>query len=199
MTQTIRTVAVAPLACLLLIGCRVSEHKHGDNKDLDIQTPFGSTSIKTNDAADPAAIGLTAYPGAQPVHDNDSDSNSADVNMNFGSFHLGVKAAGYETTDSSDKVLAFYRRDLGRYGDVIECRGRSTIGEPTRTSDGLTCDDDNKVHNTSSSSHDKLELKAGSHQHQHAVSIDSRNGGTHFGLVLIDLPTHSDDKRRGPE
>jgi hypothetical protein len=133
------------------------------------------------------------------VRDEDGDSKNADVNMNFGSFHLGVKTAGYETTDPSDKVIAFYRHDLSRYGDVIECRGHSTIGEPTRTSQGLSCDDDNQVHNTSASSHDKLELKAGSHQRQHAVSIDSRNGGTHFGLILIDLPTHSDDKRKGPE
>ena len=59
---------------------------------------------------------------------NQHDSNSADINMNFGSFHLGVKAAAFQTSDSTDKVLAFYRKDLAsRYGDVIECKDNVAV------------------------------------------------------------------------
>jgi hypothetical protein len=200
MTLTLRSLALAPLACLLLAGCHVSEHKNGDNKDVDIQTPFGSTSIKTNDNADVSAIGVTAYPGAVPTKDNDGDNSNADVNLSFGNFHLGVKAASFQTPDAPDKVLAFYRKDLARYGDVIECQGDTAVGQPTHTSQGLTCD--TKSHNHISTDghtdHD-LELRAGSEQHQHIVGVEKKDGGTKIGLVLLDLPSHMNDKNKVPE
>jgi hypothetical protein len=197
MTLTLRSVALVPLACLLLAGCRVSEHKNGDNKDVDIQTPFGSTSIKTNSSADTSAIGVSAYPGAIPVKDNDNDNSNADINLSFGSFHLGVKAASFQTPDQPDKVLAFYRKDLARYGDVIECSGNTVVGEPSRTAQGLTCD--TKEHNHISNGKTDLELRAGSEQHQHIVGVESKDGGTKIGLVLLDLPSHLGDKSKQPE
>ena len=62
--------------------------------------------------------------------------------MSFGTFHLGVKAADFQTPDSQDKVLAFYRKDLAaRYGAPIECRGHDAVGSLHHTSQGLTCTD----------------------------------------------------------
>jgi len=202
MTTPFRTLATAALLALalplaLLGGCHVSEHKNGNNKDVDIQTPFGSTSIKTNDSADVSAIGVSPYPGAVPVKDSDNDSSNADVNLSFGNFHLGVKAASFQTPDDTDKVLAFYRHDLAKYGDVIECRGHSPVGSPTRTGQGLTCDEDGKHKKVSTS--DDLELRAGSQQHQHIVGVESKNGGTKIGLVLLDLPSHLGNKSKDPE
>jgi hypothetical protein len=200
MTLTLRSLALAPLACLLLAGCHVSEHKNGDNKDVDIQTPFGSTSIKTNDKADVSAIGVSPYPGAVPVKDRGDDNSNADINLSFGSFHLGVKAASFQTPDQPEKVLAFYRKDLARYGDVIECKGDTAVGQPTHTGQGLTCD--TKSHNhikTSEHSDNDLELRAGSEQHQHIVGVESKDGGTKIGLVLLDLPSHLNDKNKVPE
>jgi hypothetical protein len=202
MTRTIRTSILAPLACLLLAGCRVSEHKNGGNKDVSIETPFGSTNIHTHNDATPAAIadiGVAAYPGAVPVTDHD-DSNNADVNLNFGGFHLGVKAASLQTSDQPKEVLAFYRKDLARYGDVIECRGDTVVGQPARTAQGLTCDTKQHSHiTTRDRTGDDLELRAGSQQHQHIVSVESSHGGTRIGLVLLDLPAHLDDKSKVPE
>jgi hypothetical protein len=200
MPSSLRLLALAPLACLLLAGCRVSEHKNGDNKDVDISTPFGSTSIKTNDKADVSAIGVTAYPGAVPTKDNDGDNSNADVNLSFGGFHLGVKAASFQTPDQPEKVLAFYRKDLARYGDVIECKGDTAVGQPTHTAQGLTCDTKQHNHiNTSEHTDHDLELRAGSEQHQHIVGVESKNGGTKIGLVLLDLPSQLSDKNKVPE
>ena len=199
MTHTFRILAAAPLACLLLAGCHVSEHKNGHNDNVDIGTPFGSLQVKTNNTGDTSAIGFAAYPGAVPVKDTgDKDSNSADINMSFGSFHLGVKAASFQTPDSQDKVLAFYRKDLAtRYGDVIECRGHSTVGSPAHTSQGLTCDEQNHNHISNGNfDHDNLELRAGSGQHQHIVGVETRDGGTKIGLVSLDLPSHLSDHDR---
>lgn len=182
------TAALAVPACLLLAGCHVSDHKNGNNDNVDIGTPFGSMQVKTNNNTDTSAIGIAAYPGAVPVKDNDKDSNSADINVSFGSFHLGVRAAGFQTPDAQDKVVAFYRKDLARYGDVIECANDTPIGEPTHTSQGLNCDTKHGTH-ISTGDHG-VELRTGSELHQHIVDVEANNGGTKIGLVALDLPSH---------
>jgi hypothetical protein len=178
-----------PLAAIFLAGCRVDTHKNGNNDNVDIGTPFGSMHVKTNDAANPSAIGLAVYPGAVPVKDHDGkDDDAADVNMSFGSFHFGVRVASFQTSDPVDKVLAFYRKDLARYGDVIECRGGNPVGQPTRTSLGLTCNDSNQHQHIDTDS--KVELRAGSEQRQHIVGLHPTGGGTRIGLVALDRPSH---------
>ena len=204
MNLALRSLAVAPLACLLLTGCRVNEHKDGNKENVDISTPFGGMHVKTNGAGDTSAIGLTPYPGAVPLkEDGNKDTSSANVDMSFGGFHLGVRAASFQTSDSRDQVIAFYRKDLARFGDVIECQHDKPIGTPTRTSQGLTCNDgghtkynlntsDHGINIESGDSSGDLELRAGSGTHQHIVGLDNRNGGTKIGLVALDLPGHLD-------
>ena len=200
--NSFRSLAVAAsLSVLVLSGCRVVDHKDGKNDNVDISTPFGSMSVKSNDSADASGIGLTVYPGATPVKDKGDDKNNADGNMSFGDFHLGVKAASFQTGDSTDKVMDFYRKDLGRYGDVIECKGDNAIGTPTRTSQGLTCND-KEVHghvhgSVNVDSEDEIELKAGSQTRVHVVGIKSKDGGTRIGMVLLNLPSqlHSRDSK----
>jgi len=188
----LRSLAVsASLAALLLAGCHVTTHKDGKNDNVDIGTPFGSMQVKTDNKGDSSAIGITTYPGAALIKGNSekSDGGSADINMNFGSFHLGVKAASYQTSDPQSKVEAFYRKDLARYGDVIACRDNSPVGQPTRTSQGLTCDSKHGNHIHEDDSNSGLELRTGSEQHQHIVGIEAKDGGTKIGMVSLDLPT----------
>ena len=207
-TFTLRPLATAAFACLLLAGCHVNTHRDGNKENVDIGTPFGSMKVDTDKSGDTSAIGIAAYPGATPVEsDNDNHGNNANVNLSFGGFHLGVKAASFQTSDSSDKVLAFYRKDLAaRYGDVIECQDHTPVGSPSSTSQGLTCSNsdsnvDNGDHKPGVHLHgtlngknidagSELQLRAGSQTHQHIVSAEPRNGGTKIGLVALDLPSH---------
>jgi hypothetical protein len=183
-------VTLAAIAVVMLCGCRVSTHENGENKNVDIGTPFGSVQVKTNDKASEAAIGIAQYPGAVPVKDGDGDNSAADVNMSFGSFHLGVKAASFQTGDGQDKVLAFYRSDLSRYGEVLECSGHSAVGEPRRTSLGLTCDENKDAYPRNIQIGTGLELRTGSPQKQHIVALETKDGGTRIKLVALDLPSH---------
>jgi hypothetical protein len=182
-------VVAAGLAALLLAGCRVQSDKHGDSDNVKISTPFGGMQVKTNDAVVVEDLGLPAYPGAQLVK-KDKDDGAADVNMNFGTFQLRVKAVSYQTGDSPEKVEAFYRAGLKRFGDVIACRNNRVVGMPARTLEGLTCDNEVKNHISVDDKPSKggLELKTGSQQHQHIVEIDAEGGGTKIGLVALDLP-----------
>lgn len=180
------------LLCLLTAGCRVSSHNHGKDNNVEIGTPFGSMHVKTDASANLAGLGVTPYPGATPYKDDGDDNNShaADVNMNFGSFHLGVKAASYMSHDSQDQILAFYRKDLARYGEVIQCVGSAPVGQPQRTGQGLTCSDDNKAGHSYTHADAEVQLRAGSPQHQHIVALEEHGGGQKIGLVALDLPGH---------
>lgn len=183
------------LLLLPLAGCMVRS-RGGDkgDKDVDISTPLGGMSVKTDSNAVQKKLGLPLYPGATPEQKKSSDSSSADVDMNFGAFHLRVLAMGFESTDSPDKVRDYYRKALEQYSDVIECRDHQPIGKPARTGLGLTCADDNKVRTRTQESDDsnETELKAGSASRQHIVSFKPSGSGTRFGLVSLELPRSGD-------
>jgi hypothetical protein len=183
-------VAALFLATMFMSGCRIEKDKHGDSENVKVATPFGGMTVKTNQAA-VDGIGLPVYPGAELVKKKDKDDGAADINMSFGSFTLRVKAASYRTSDSPDLVAAFYRKALGRFGDVIQCQNDKPVTSQTRTAEGLTCADDHKDHvKVDNDLSGKLELKAGSQQHQHIVGIDPDGTGTKIGLVALDLPGH---------
>jgi hypothetical protein len=183
-------VAMMIAATALMSGCRIESNKKDGNDNVKIATPFGGMTVKTNDNAVVEGLGLPVYPGAEMVK-KDKNNGAADVNMSFGSFQLRVKAASYRTPDSPDQVTAFYRKALGRYGDVIQCQNDKAVGTPISTAEGLTCDNEKKNHvYVNDDESGKMQLKAGSKQHQHIAAIDPEGSGTKFGLVALDLPGH---------
>ncbi len=185
----------------LLAGCRVHVDKgaNGEENTVQVDTPFGGVHVNT-DQVSAADLGLPVYPGAQAVS-NDGKHKSADVHMGFGEWQLRVKAASFSTPDSEDKVTDFYRKALGRYGEVIACDNSTPVGAPTSTSEGLTCDEKGQANvNINShgenygyqSGHKGFQLKAGSKRHQHIVGFEgSHPGETRFELVALDLPAGS--------
>jgi hypothetical protein len=195
-----RTLAVAMMSALTLsLGCRIESNKQGNGDNVKIATPFGGMSVKTNDSVVQEGTGLPPYPGAEVVKKNAHDNGAADVNMSFGSFQLRVKAVSYRTNDAPEQVASFYRKALGRYGDVIECSNGKPVGSLMRTAEGLGCDSDKgeKNYNMNDDISGKMEFKAGSKMHQHIVAINPDGNGTKFGLVALDLPGHvtiGDDK-----
>ena len=182
-------MAMGTVAIGLLAGCHVDTHRNGSDEDVKIATPFGGVSVKTNESVVEGGVGLSVYPGATLDKDKKHDNGAADVNLSFGSYHLSVKALSYLTTDKPEQVIAFYRRDMARYGVVIRCRDSRSVGQPDRTQEGLACDDDRNSHvhiHDDDSNGD--ELKAGSKLHQHIVGVDPSGGGTKIGLIALDLP-----------
>jgi hypothetical protein len=179
-------------------GCRVRVDKdaNGQEKTVQVDTPFGGVHVNT-DQISASDLGLPAYPGATQVKDNDKNK-SADVHMGFGEWQLRVRAVNYETADSKEQVTAFYKKALGRFGDVLTCQDKEPVGTPTATSEGLTCSDDGKsqhfkFNDKDYSQSEGFQLKAGSRRHQHIVGFESSdNGKTRFAMVALDLPTGLD-------
>ena len=202
MTRNGMRTTVGLLATLALIagiaGCRFNVNKgaDGEDKNVQIDTPFGGVHVNT-DQTSAADLGLPVYPGAQPSK-NDDKHKSADVHLGFGEWELRVRAVSYSTPDEKDKVVAFYKKALGRYGDVITCQGTTPVGTPINTSEGLTCANDKGGNvqidrNDYGSGKNSLELKAGSKRHQHIVGFEEpKDGQTRFALVALDLPAAVD-------
>ena len=185
-----------------MAGCRVHVDKDSEGKEKTVQvdTPFGGVHVNT-DQTSAADLGLPLYPGAKAV--SDDKHKSADVHMGFGDWQLRVKAASYGTPDDRDKVTAFYKKALTRFGDVITCNGKEAVGTPIKTREGLTCEDDannNKVKVDEGSVTHDFQLKAGSKRHQHIVGFEnSKSADTRFVLIALDLPgnfTSDGDKKQ---
>jgi hypothetical protein len=176
----------------------VDKDANGEDKNVQVDTPFGGVHVNTNQTS-AADLGLPAYPGAKQVMDDDKHK-SADVHLGFGEWELRVRAVSYSTTDPPDQVISFYKKALGRYGDVITCQGNTAVGAPTATHEGLTCSEDDKNPKVQIDREDYgigkhgMELKAGSKRHQHIVGFEDPKGGqTRFALVALDLPAGMDN------
>jgi hypothetical protein len=189
---------VAAWGLLALAGCRIQVDKNQDGKDknVKIDTPLGGLHVRADQTA-AADVGLPAYPGAQVASDDKDGNRSADVHMGFGEWQLRVKVVTYKTPDAQDKVVAFYQKALGRYGDVIECDGQHAVGSPAVTHEGLDCSDDNSKAHVKISEDTLLSLKAGSKRHQHIFAVQKSDGpGTRFTLVELQLPEGLDRESR---
>ena len=193
--------AALALFVAALPGCRVRVDKdsNGQEKTVQVDTPFGGVHVNT-DQLSASDLGLPTYPGAEQVNGPGKNDKSADVHLGFGEWQMRVRVVKYQTSDSKEQVTAFYKKALGRYGDVITCDGNSPVGTPTSTAEGLTCADNGKnAHfkfNDQDYSHNSgYQLKAGSRRHQHIVGFESADSGkTKFSLVALDLPAAIEGK-----
>jgi hypothetical protein len=162
-------------------GCSISaskDEKTGKDKNVDIRTPFGSLSVHKG-ASDIKDTGLAAYPGARLRQDTD-DNESANVNISSSVFGLKVVAMKYQSSDAPDKILAFYRKDMAKYGKVLDCTGGFNMSFRRHDRDSeVTCDNDGSDH----SYHE--ELKVGTEHNQRIVAVKPSGAGSEFAVVYV--------------
>jgi len=173
-------LAVAGSLALLACSVSVKDHDKDGNSKVDIETPVGG--IHVNEDVDVHDVGLAIYPGAKKKEKTGNDSKSANVNISSNLFGIKVEAIEFESADSSDKVLAFYRDQLKKYGHVVECHTNSHGGDISihagkDASNEVSCKDGNngKI----------VELKVGTESNQHLVSVEPQSGGCDFALVYV--------------
>jgi hypothetical protein len=176
-------------ALLALPGCNVNVKKdsEGKEKNVDIETPVGGLHVRND--ADVRDIGLPVYPGARRKEKSDDNNpNSAHVNISTSLFGIKVVAIEYLSDDAPDKLVAYYKDQLKKYGFVLECHtnephpgtnmnGADTSGDSKK----LKCEDDQNGKT--------VELKVGTEQNQHIVSVKPADDGkgSDFGLVYIQM------------
>ena len=188
MSMRIRFFAALPATALFAtMPFFDSAISFGQNSDVNL-------ALHANSHASAADVGLPAYPGATLFKDTDNDS-AADLGLTLGDFHFRLMAVNYVTSDSPAQVLAFYRKPLSRYGQVLECDHGKPVGALTVTRSGLTCGQVQIGDNTNSST--DHEIRAGSLHQYRIVGIDQAHpGSTRFGLVYLDLPKDGSEKTK---
>jgi hypothetical protein len=182
--------AAAGLAALLVLpACSVNVKKepNGQDKQVDIHTLLGGVHVSNQ--VDVADVGLPAYPGAR-LKEKDADGGDKSANVNISGFGFGIKviALEYQSDDTPAKVLSFYKDQLKKYGNVLECHtadlnlDMNMGSHDSNNSNELTCGGN---HGNS------IELKVGKKDDQHIVAVKSDGGGSSFSLVYVR--THGKD------
>jgi hypothetical protein len=199
----LRLASMTALLSLLAVasGCIVKETSHNredngdkatESKGAEITTPFGTLRARNEDNG--KATGLAVYPGARLLKEKDND-HGGNVVIDTPVFGLKVVAVKYETDDSPEKVLDFYRKELKQYGKkVLECRPSPepddvVVGDvhKNKSENELTCDKDDK------GSGPVTELKAGTEDNQHVVGVEQKGKSTHFALVYVRVHGDNDN------
>ncbi|HXJ86283.1 MAG TPA: hypothetical protein VMS18_05665 [Candidatus Binatia bacterium] len=177
-------VATLPLCMALMGSLPALAQEDGKDKNVDVRSPVGDLHVGKD--ADAQKAGLPIYPGARPQHtDRDEPLNLALSTEKFG---MKLIVAKYETDDSSEKVLAFYREKMKRYGRVLECHntgdhsGFHSDDDQKEGSQELRCEGDN--------SGPVRELKVGTEDNQHIVALEEPKGGKVTPFVIVYLRKH---------
>jgi hypothetical protein len=156
-----------------------------EQHDSKNQDSIGFNLSKGADAKD---VRLPWYPGARRHQESKDDSSSVQMGLWGGSAEFKLAVLELDSNDSPDKVTAYYRKELSRYGKVLDCPGgNAPHAEKDKTSKDPECDSDKPEKG-------ELELKAGTKEEQHIVGIQKDGTGTRIKLVYLRAKGTGDDK-----
>jgi hypothetical protein len=182
-------------ALLMLSACSINASDKHDSKDgeshVDIKSPMGDLHVSED--ADIKDAGLSLYPGAKPApKDDGDDKKSANVNLSLPGFSLKVIAAEFLSDDAPDKIIAYYDKELVKYGKPIQCHGAWNGAGHVNASNNDDKNGSKPVSCDSGGSGSSVELKVGTEGNQHVVSVKPVGGGSRFALVYVRMHTGSD-------
>ncbi len=179
------------LAVLAALSMSRAAAQSGDtnddkNKSFDAHTTVGDMHLGSDGSA--KEVGLPLYPGARPKKDDKENSNNANLSLFTSAFGFKLVAVSYESDDAPEKLVAYYRDKLKKYGNVLECRTKKHGGdvsthaeddESTSKSKELKCEGDNTGPVT--------ELKVGTEDNQRIVAVEpaETGRGATFDLVYV--------------
>jgi hypothetical protein len=139
-----------------------------------------SLAVNVTDEAKASDAGLPHYPGSKPYRENDQSSSGANIGLATNLFGVKVVAMNLETADRPERVAAFYRRALAKYGKVVECTADAPRNSsPPEDGDDVACDADDPGEN-------KVVYKVGTEDNQRLAAIRTHGSGTRFSLVHVD-------------
>jgi hypothetical protein len=171
---------------IAMLAVPASAQSHDDqNKGLDVKSSAGDMHLGND--ADSHQVGLPVYPGAKERKHDENRSN-ANLSLFTSAFGMKLVVLHYDSDDAPEKIIAFYRQKLKKYGKVLECRTSrhdndvdlNSDSDDSKKSKELKCEGDQKG--------DTIELKAGTEDDQHIVAISpAENGGkgSTFAMVYV--------------
>jgi hypothetical protein len=179
----------ALLALLLATALPLAAQDQKDSQKSDNDKNNDSIGFNLGQNASAKDVGLPLYPGSHRHKDDSDDSPALNMGLWGGSSGFKLFVIKMETPDAPEKVAAFYRKVLAKYGTVLDCSNPQTSNnaspaESNKKSKALTCEDEKPKPN-------EISLKSGTKSKEHAVGIQPNGTATLYQLVYVET--------RGPD
>lgn len=126
-------------------------------------------------------VGLPLYPGSKPHREDSGESPSARLGLWGGGSGFKLAVLKMESADAPEKVAAFYKKALAKYGKVLDCSNPSPAPSDANKKDSssvLTCGDDKPEKGG-------VLFKSGTKEIQHIVAIQPNGKGSLFQLIAL--------------
>jgi hypothetical protein len=136
-------------------------------------------------SAEAADIGLPVYPGAIKKINGNGDPTGFSFGIWGDSFGVKVAVVSYRSVDSLDKVAAFYRDALARYGPVLDCSHPQPKPPRARQDDKSDKDEPVTCDNETVDPGGRL-YRVGTKHLQRAFKAMPWHDGTTFELVRVE-------------
>jgi hypothetical protein len=178
-----RHVALRALLCfiVLLAALPLAAQNAKDSSTQQSSSDNDSIGFNLGKNASAKDVGLPIYPGARRHIDDANDSSALNMGFSGGSTGFKLFVLKMESADAPEKVAAFYRKALAKYGTVLDCTNGSpsTSSNDEKNSKKLTCEDEKPKPN-------EISLKAGTKDKQHTVGIEPNGADATFQLVYVE-------------
>jgi hypothetical protein len=179
------TVGIVLLGLLFVAALPLAAQDKKDSSKTESEMGRNSVGFIASKEASAKDVGLPLYPGARSHKDNSDDSSAVQLGLWGGSSGFKLAVLKLESNDSPEKVAAFNRKALAKYGRVLDCTNSSKpTGEEAKgnSSNELGCEDERPENG-------ELVLKAGTKEERHVVGIEAKGGLTVFQLVYVEART----------
>jgi hypothetical protein len=176
-----RVLSSALFFVVLLAALPLAAQDQKDSNAQQSSSDNDSIGFNLGKNASAKDVGLPIYPGARRHIDDANDSSALNMGLWGGSTGFKLFVLKMESTDAPEKVAAFYRKALAKYGTVLDCSNASaaSAASDNKSSKKLTCEDEKPKPN-------EISLKAGTKEKQHAVGVEPNGNGSTFQLVYIE-------------
>jgi hypothetical protein len=160
-----------------------------DKKDSDAnKSDSDSIGFIASKNASAKEVGLPMYPGSRRHKDDSDDSSSLQLGAWGGSFGFKIAVVKMESDDAPEKIAAFYRKALSKYGKVLNCSDTAeAAAQKDKPSNGLDCDSDHAEKG-------EIVLKSGTKEMQHIASVKANGSGSVYDLVFVEAKGSEKDK-----
>ena len=162
---------LAALAALLPALADAAERK---SDGLSVRADGFDAELHT--AASAGDLAMPEYPGAVAIAKDQDGSGALTLGFRFSDKAFRLNVQKYRSKDAPEKVLAFFEKELARYGSVLIC-------VPAKSDPA--CDGYESKDGTT-------ELRVGPKTDQRVVAVTPEKDGTRFAAVRLRKPADWD-------
>lgn len=168
------------------LGASLAVGQSSSQQDKEKTSSGKSVGFIFSEDASAKDVGLPIYPGAQRFKDSSDESSSVQMGLWGGSKGFKLVVLKLQSDDAPEKIAAFYRKALRRYGTVVDCSASSADRKKSDSDGQFDCE---QAHPEAGG----FAFTAGTKRNQHIVAVEP--DGKHAKISLVYLWTPKPDDK----